>query len=211
MRRLEFEATSTEEEVRRWQKQSRLDHPFSGALSASFGWFLIGLAGLYVYHSYLDYHSKFGRPTTFVDGRALTATNVVLLIDNSGSMRGTEQRIQDLRERLQRAGISIGSEKRSDGFGFGVATRGAPENALHYLEEALRENPAADAIYVFSDFDPTSESYPPDESNAAGYARLREILRQRHRRLYLGTVRMLPTEPLIRIARESGGDVIQSK
>jgi hypothetical protein len=211
MRRLEFHATSSEEEVRRWQKQSRLVHPFGGVLSGSVGWFLIGLTGLYVYHSYLDYHSGFGRRTTFVDGRAVTATNIILLIDNSGSMRGTEQRIRDLRERLRRSGISIGSEKRPDGFGFGVATPGARENALSYLEEALRENPAADAIYVFSDFDPTFESYPPDESNPAGYARLREILRQGHRRLYLGTVRNLPSEQLIRIARESGGDVIESK
>lgn len=212
MRRLEFHASiPSEEDVRHWRRQSHLVHPLSNVLGGALGWFLIGLASLYVYHSYLDYHSRFARPTAFINGKALTATNVVLVIDGSGSMRGTEEKIRQLRERLQSAGISVGAEKRADGFGFGVATPRARDNSLYYLEEALRQDPAADAVYLFSDFDPTNEIYDPDLSDAAGYARLRELLRQRHRRLYLGTVRMPPGEQLIRIAKESGGDVIESK
>jgi hypothetical protein len=212
MRRLEFHARAPdEEEVRRWKKQARLLHPVSSALGGNFGWFLIGLASLYVYHSYLNYHSRFAKPTAFINGKALTATNVVLVIDNSGSMKGTEERITQLRQRLQSAGISVAAEKRSDGFGFGVATPRARDNALYFLEEALRQSPGADAVYLFSDFDPTDRPYEPDFSDIAGYARLRELLQQGRRRLYLGTVRTQPGEELIRIAKESGGDVIESK
>ena len=212
MRRLQFRASvPSDEEVRQWKKQSRLMHPFIGALSANVGWLLIAVAGLYVYHSYLNYHSRFARPTAFINGKALTATHVVLVIDGSGSMSGTQDRIRQLRDRLQSAGISVGAESRSDGFGFGVATPRARDNALYHLEEALRQDPAADGIYLFSDFDPTTEVYEPDLSDAAGYARLRELLQQKHRRLYLGTVRMQPGEELIRIAKESGGDVIESQ
>jgi hypothetical protein len=79
------------------------------------------------------------------------------------------------------------------------------------LEQALQTHPDVDAIYLFSDFDPTNEPYKSDFNDPAGYARLRDLLRQGRRRLYLGTVRLKPPEPLVRIALESGGDLISSR
>jgi hypothetical protein len=205
--------------VRRWQKQSRLVPPFSSVLGGNIGWFLVGLAGLYVYHSYLNYHSRFGKSTAFVQGKAFAAKNVILLVDESGSMKAhyegneyfpdTEPILQKQLEQLRASGISVGERHRPLGFGFSVV--GHQRNALHTLDAALQENPTADAVYLFSDFDPTNVPYEPDYSDSDGYARLRELLRKGHRRLYLGTVRKQPDRKLIQITKESGGDVIQSK
>jgi hypothetical protein len=208
MRRFDFQAsTANEDELRRWQRRTPPAYIFSYALSGSVGWLLLALAGLYVYHAYLNYHSRFGKATAFIEGHALTARNIVLIVDKSNSMAGTEGTIQQLRERLERAGISIRAEEKSEGFGFGVASQGAADNALHHLEAVLQQNPSADAIYLFSDFDPHSN----DSTDEAGYRRLRELLQQGHRRLYLGTVRMEPDPALLAIAKQSGGDLIRSQ
>jgi hypothetical protein len=208
MRRFEFQANAAnEDEVRRWQTRAHPIHAFGYALGSSLGWFVLGLAALYVYHAYLNYHSQFAKGTAFIEGHALTARNIILIVDKSGSMVGTEERIKQLRERLQRAGISVRAKELSEGFGFGVATQGAADNALNHLEQALRLNPSADAVYLFSDF----ETHENDLTDDAGYARLRELFRQGRRRLYLGTVRDAPSPQLIQIARESRGDVIESK
>jgi hypothetical protein len=218
MRRLEFHASAaSEDDLRRWQ--TRLTHPLRLALCGATGWFLAGVAFLYVYHAYLNYHSRFGKPVALVEGKAFTAKNVILLVDTSGSMRAhdednkhfpdTEPILQRQLERLQTSGISVGDRFGAQGFGFSVV--GDASNGLHSLEAALQRNPNADTIYLFSDFDPTNVPYPPDFSDADGYARLREVLRQGHRRLYIGTVRKQPDRELIRIARESGGDLIESK
>jgi len=210
MRRFEFQASVAREgELRRWQKRVPPANIFSFVLSGGVGWILLGLAGLYVYDAYLNYHSRFGKATALIDGCPLTARNIILILDNSRSMEGTEGTVKQLRDQLQATGISIGAEEKSQGFGF--STTGPDDNALHTLEQALRNNPSADAIYLFSDFDPTSTPYLPDAENTPGYSRLQELLRQGRRRLYLGTVRMPPPSELVRIARESGGDLIQNK
>lgn len=210
MRRFDFRAdTATEEDERRWQRRSRPPGPLSSVWGNGAGWLLVSLAALYVYHAYLDYHSRFGKPTTIINGKAFTATDVVLLIDASGSMRGTETILGRQTDQLQQAHVSVSNRSNTDGFGFSV--NGPANNALHVLEQVLQAHPAADAIYLFSDFDPTNERYAPDDDDAAGYQRLRDLLREGQRRLYLGTVRLRPREALIRIARESGGDVISSE
>src|SRR5262249_297040 len=151
----------------------------------------------------LNYHSRFGKATALIDGCPLTARNIILILDNSRSMEGTEGTVKQLRDQMQATGISIGAEEKSQGFGF--STTGPDDNALHTLEQALRNNPSGEGIYLFSDFDPTSTPYLPDAENTPGYSRLQELLRQGRRRLYLGTVRMPPPSELVRIARESGG------
>src|SRR5262249_49775615 len=171
MRRFEFQASVAREgELRRWQKRVPPANIFSFVLSGGVGWILLGLAGLYVYDAYLNYHSRFGKATALIDGCPLTARNIILILDNSRSMEGTEGTVKQLRDQLQATGISIGAEEKSQGFGF--STTGPDDNALHTLEQALRNNPSADAIYLFSDFDPTSTPYLPDAENTPGYSRL---------------------------------------
>jgi hypothetical protein len=213
MRRLEFHAgAASEDDVRRWQKQSRPIHALSGLLSGGVGWLLVGVASLYVYHSYLNYHSRFGKPTASIDGRAFTASNVIVLVDTSDSMKGTDTILNRHLDQLRNTRVSVGNP--SDVKGFGFSTTGPPDNALHVLEQALQKNSAADAIYLFSDFYPPNDApdaYPPNKDDGAGYERLRKLLQEGHRRLYLGTVRNLPDRQLVRIARESGGNLIESK
>jgi hypothetical protein len=210
MRRFDFRAdTLTEEDERHWQRQSRQPRSFNGALGNAAGWVLLGLAAFYVYHSYLNYHSRFGKLTAVINGKTFTAGEVLLLVDASGSMRGTDAMLGRQTDQLRQARVNVSNRYNTDGFGFSVS--GPDNNALHGLEQALHNYPAADAIYLFSDFDPTTNPYAPDANDPAGYGRLRDLLRQGHRRLYLGTVRSRPPEPLIRIARESGGDLISSR
>src|SRR5262245_58752630 len=119
MRRFEFQTSAAnEDELRRWQRRTSPAHIFSYALSGGGRWLLLGLASLYAYNAYLNYHSRFAKSTAFIEGHPLTARNIILILDSSGSMRGTEGTIKQLHDRLQAAGISIGAEKNADGFGF---------------------------------------------------------------------------------------------
>lgn len=150
-----------------------------------------------------------------VEGKPFAAKSVILLVDASGSMHShneggkhfpdTEPILQKQLEKLRASGIFIGDRLSPLGFGFSVS--GHTRNALHALEEALRRNPNGDAVYLFSDFDRTNVPYEPDSSDADGYARLSVLLRQGN----LGAVRKQPDPELLRIARESGGDLIESK
>src|SRR5260370_25765872 len=107
MRRFDFRAdTATEDDVRRWQRQVRSFRPLTNIVSGSAGWILIGLVALYVYHGYLNYHSRFGTPTAVIKGRVFTARNVIVLVDPSGSMRGTEHTLQEHLDELKRVRIS---------------------------------------------------------------------------------------------------------
>ena len=198
-----------EEDERRWERYARPVPAFGNFISGGAGWLLLGLAIVYLNNAYLNYHSRFGRPTAVMNGRRFTGTNVLLLVDTSGSMRGTEAILSNRTTDLQKAGITVANRSNTDGFGFSAT--GPANNGLHVLEQALQTHPDVDAIYLFSDFDPTNEPYKSDFNDPAGYARLRDLLRQGRRRLYLGTVRLKPPEPLVRIALESGGDLISSR
>jgi hypothetical protein len=118
-----------------------------------------------------------------------------------------QERLKGLINQLKNAGISVDNPVETQGGGFSAA--GSEDNSLKKLEAALRENPGADAIFVFSDF--TIYTIAWDEDDAAGYLRLRELLRGGRRRLYLGTVNLKPHEDLITIARDSGGGLIEVK
>jgi hypothetical protein len=207
MRRLEFHAhVLTEKDVRRGQRRSYSLRPFAGRHTSIPGAIFIALAALYVCREYLQYHGRFVSSgyTAVLGDQRFTARNVLLLLDVSFSMGGTKATLDRQIEQMLKAGITIDARSESWGFGFNLAD---PYNALNKLEAALRTNPAVDAIYLFSDFDPGALDY----SDEAGYARLRQLLREGRRRLYLGTVRLEPDARLLQIARESRGGLITEK
>jgi hypothetical protein len=140
-------------------------------------------------------------PAAVYERLAFGSRNVIILPDHSESMTERLPLLQALIDQLQRNGVSVNNQVITEGGGF--ASAGPADNSLHVLETALSTNPVADTIFVFSDFN--DSTYPPDVHDEAGFQRLRELLRGRSRRLYLGTVYNEPPPKLIEIARQSGG------
>lgn len=115
-------------------------------------------------------------------------------------MRGTEQRLADLKMELKNAGIEITTRRLR---GLGVSRSGTRDNLLYQVERALAENPALDSIYAFSDFALNEEGYWL--SDREGFSELERLLTQRGARLYLGSVRLAPPGALLAVAYASGG------
>ncbi|HKR61079.1 MAG TPA: hypothetical protein VJS64_15270 [Pyrinomonadaceae bacterium] len=137
--------------------------------------------------------------------RLAHAQEVIVLPDQSGSMSDKQARLQALIDRLKQRNIDTDNQFATDGGGF--SSQGPDNNSLHRLETALQAHPGADAIFVFSDF--SSSDYGADVHDDAGLNRLRQLVTEQPRRLYLGTVAELPPERLVAIARQSGGGLIE--
>jgi hypothetical protein len=162
-------------------------------------WTTLAFAGLYA----LDWtYSVIENDPGMIRSRLVAASNVIILPDDSGSMGDKQEQLQALVSQLKPN--EVNPENRTDGGGF--SSTGPANNSLHKLETALRANPNADAVFVFSDFE--FGDYPADVHDDAGFERLRQLLGGR-RRLYLGTVKNPPPEKLIEIARGSGGGLIK--
>lgn len=140
-----------------------------------------------------------------VFNRLANAQHVIVLPDESPSMNDNQPQLAELINYLQKRGVN--TENRYATYGGGFSTQGPADNSLKVLETALQASPGADAIFVFSDFNPANES-SPDGHDAAGFQRLRQLLGGK-RRLYLGTVENMPPAELIEISRRSGGGLIQ--
>ncbi len=138
-------------------------------------------------------------------GNIIRAQSALLIVDRSGSMLTAERqgKLQRQLNQLRAAGTSL-SERPAQGFG--VSATEDDRNLLNQLEQGLSSSPNAEAIYAFSDFENSGDSYW--KSDAAGFERLRDLLSRRKIRLYLGSVQYTPDAELARIARESGGGVI---
>ena len=133
----------------------------------------------------------------------VTARNILIFQDISGSMANSERRMRAELEPLKSYGVDI---DRPIGIaGFGVKHDGTT-NFLHPLEAAVIGS-KADAAYLFSDFEVVTKGWDDDDDE--GFAKLRQILREHHMRLYLRSVRYRPAAQLIAIAHESGGDFIE--
>ncbi len=175
--------------------------------SRTFIWILFALTATYLLHSAYVFAERHG-PSTVAYGQAFTGKNVIVLEDTSGSMGAAERiRLAALLNQLKAAGIRINATSETKGAGFWAA--GAEVNSLKSLERALRTNPTADTIFVFSDFKHDTAEW--DDHDEAGFQRLRELLAQRNRRLYLGTVNRPPDPELIGIATNSGGGLLEIK
>jgi hypothetical protein len=136
-------------------------------------------------------------PADVIRGR-----DVLVFQDISGSMANTERRMLDELEPLKSYGVDIHQAIGVEGFG---VKHDGTENFLHVLERAI-DGSKADAVYLFSDFDPFTPEWDFDDD--AGFERLRQILSEHHLRLYLRSVRKQPALRLLSIAHESGGDFI---
>lgn len=185
----------TEENVRRWRRRTR-----PTAISATvLLWTTAVAVGIYSVRA--------STPTALVQVLTPTTKNVLVMVDASGSMKGTEEILKKQLAQVEALGVLV---ERHTTRGFGVSMTGDRRTPLlERLEATLQANPNVDAIYVVSDFSKKTPRW--DESNEAGYQRLRQILQERRLRMYLGTVRDDPPRELAEIARQSGGDVIESK
>jgi uncharacterized protein YfaP (DUF2135 family) len=172
----------TEEHLRRWQPLSR---------TGVAGGFTAGVtAGAVV--------------AIAIVASAPAPRQALALVDATQSMAGSEERLNRYLARLERDGVAP-RIVRTAGFGLGV--RGDSGNLLHSMETALAANPAVGSVYVFSDFACQSPEY--DEDDAGGYQRLREIIKERRLRMFLGTVQDPPAEEFLNLARESGGGPLE--
>ncbi len=173
--------------------------------------------------------------TAVIAGVPVTARDVLVIRDVSGSMEGTKEKLAKQLEQLRQAHIPTSREVRVSGFG--VSKTGCRSNLLKTVEAAVGEQPepvdprhlafcdsveayfklqkqvvkpsSLDAVYVFSDFQVVDD--PIDGSDPAGYQRLQELLRRHAVRIYLSTVRNAPDEEFVRIANASGGKLIRSQ
>lgn len=147
-----------------------------------------------------------------VAGQEFRARKVLLLVDESGSMNKWQAPLAAHLAQLDTAGIEI--SHRVPMMGGGVGATGANKrelgrNLLFSLESGLKDGPQVDAIYVFSDFEPSSQVEWTD-SDAGGYRRLHELVKNAGLRLYVGSVGEPPSGQLTRIATDSRGGVIQA-
>jgi hypothetical protein len=139
-----------------------------------------------------------------INATQVTSDRVVVLVDSSGSMTGTEQTVQSQLQQLTNAGISIVNRVPVPGFAIASAD---PYSLLDTLLQGLASNPSADAVYVISDFSVGDEA----ANDTAAYERLRMALHDRGARLYWATVRDTPPPMYHALARESRGDVIPAQ
>ena len=139
-----------------------------------------------------------------INATTITADRVVVLVDSSGSMAGTDQTVQSQLQQLSAAGISIVNRVPVPGFAIASADQ---YSLLETLLQGLAANPFPDAVYVISDF-----SVGDDTANeTAALERLRMALHDRGARLYWSTVRDTPPPMYHALAQDSGGDVIPAQ
>ena len=139
-----------------------------------------------------------------INATQVTSDRVVVLVDSSGSMAGTEQTVQSQLQQLSAAGISIVNRVPVPGFAIASADQ---YSLLDTLLQGLAANPSADAVYVISDFSVNDDA----ANDTAAYERLRMALDERGARLYWSTVRGAPPPMYYALARNSGGDVIPAQ
>ena len=130
-----------------------------------------------------------------INATRITADRVVVLVDSSGSMAGTDQTVQSQLQQLSAAGISI--VNRVPVAGFAIASTDQ-YSLLDTLLQGLAANPSADAVYVISDFSVGDEA----ANDTAAYQRLRMALHDRGARLYWSTVRDAPPPAYFVLARD---------
>jgi len=142
---------------------------------------------------------------------------IALVVDVSYSMDTTE------RQTILKTQIKIMEEKgmkiiKYEVYGMGTADNNS-KNLLKELRNIFskRGKKSPDTIFGLSDFEKYDESDPEKkpleywETPGKGYAELNEILTQKNVRLYLGSVKFLPSVVMPRlfsIAERSGGGEI---
>jgi hypothetical protein len=195
----------SKKKIRRIRRLSQ--PPSMAAMSAQVSlWLAAGGVGVYGFGLLLPnvVGILVGTPSAVIKGNVLIGSHVAIIRDISRSMEGTEAELNAQIDRLTASGMTTEVRHAQ---AFGVSQTGGPANVLHQIEEVLNASPKPDAIYAFSDFK-IETNMPAWKSDPEGYARLRALLAGNHARLYLGTVSFPPPNPLVVIARESGGGLI---
>jgi Mg-chelatase subunit ChlD len=136
-----------------------------------------------------------------VHGKEVIGNNVLVLLDNSGSMGGTNAQVQAQLNRLRVSGMSIENLVTIPGFSISLADTYA---FLGILGTRIAANPSVDTVYVISDFSAGDEQ----ANTPAAYRQLTKMVRDRQLRIYWSTVRDRPPPTYYDIARQSGGDVV---
>jgi len=110
-----------------------------------------------------------------VSGTDVIGNRVLVLVDDSSSMAGTEAAVQGQLSRLRAAGIEFSNRATVRGFAMSVTDRYAMVPAL---AQGLAAHPAIDTVYLVSDF-----SYGDDGVNdAESIALIARLLRERRGR-----------------------------
>jgi hypothetical protein len=139
-----------------------------------------------------------------VFGTEVVGDRVLVLVDDSGSMSGTEDAVQAQLTRLRAAGIELSHRTTIPGFALSVTDSYAVAPALI---QGMAADRAIDMVYVLSDF-----SAGDDQANdAASIALVARLLRERRARVYWASVRDVPAPVYYDVARESGGAVILTR
>jgi len=139
-----------------------------------------------------------------VHGILVRADRVLVMIDNSGSMNGTDNEVRFQAGRLLAAGVSISNEVNIPGFAISF-TDGY--SLLPILTRELERDRRIDTVYVISDF----SAGDSNANDAASYTAFIGTLRSRGIRLYWATVRDDPIPEYYQLARMTGGEVIPLK
>jgi hypothetical protein len=138
-------------------------------------------------------------------GSVVLGSRVLIVADNSGSMRNDTRRIRVRDEQvasLSRAHNVVGDLVWTDGWA--ISSRKPRFSFLQPLEDAVAREQAVEAVYFISDFDVSDDV----DNDMEGLQRLRGLLGDRHIRLYLSTVNQPVPAPYAQLAGESGGLVI---
>jgi len=135
-----------------------------------------------------------------VHGKEVRGARVLVLIDDSGSMKNTETEVSLQLGRLAQAGIAIDLRNKIPGYAISL-TDGY--SLLPKLKKGISSNPSVDVVYVISDFSGGDDAV----NDSAGYLELLRLLGAR--RIYWASVRAEPAPIYHHIARQTKGDVIR--
>lgn len=134
-------------------------------------------------------------PCVVVSGLCIRANEILLFIDDSGSMSQFRTETNEALNTIRSAGIVLNDS---------IPIGGSASGILEHFRQGLKDRPRVDAVYMVSDFNDGSDLIAGTDST--GYQTLLRLLRQRGIRLYLSTVHLTPCPDHVSLARATGGD-----
>ena len=133
-------------------------------------------------------------PCVVVSGLCIRANEILLFIDDSGSMSQFRTETNEALNTIRSAGIVLNDS---------IPIGGSASGILEHFRQGLKDRPRVDAVYMVSDFNDGSDLIAGTDST--GYRTLLRLLRQRGIRLYLSTVNLAPCPDHVSLARATGG------
>jgi hypothetical protein len=149
-------------------------------------------------------HNAGAGHVALVHGTTVRADRILIMVDNSSSMGGTDAEVRFQLGRLLASGASISDEVNIPGFAISFIDT---LSLLPSFTQKVAEDARIDTVYIISDFS-AGDSNANDPAASAAFI---ETLRKRRLRLYWATVRDDPIPEYYQLARMTGGDVIPLK